>query len=100
MSYYSFKNTLALAMNEGFRKWIKFGLTAFIEYDIRKFSMPTSVSVTQEDNTRTIIATPGMNIRNSESALTIGGVLTKEKGKYLKDTKHPASLILKTLISS
>ncbi|MDR1707948.1 putative porin [Dysgonomonas sp.] len=83
MSYYSFKNTFALAMNEGFRKWIKFGLTAFIEYDMRKFSMPTSISVTQ-DNIRTIISTPGMNRRDSENILTLGGVLTKEKGKYLR----------------
>lgn len=83
MSYYSFKNTLALAMNEGFRKWIKFGLTAFIEYDLRKYSMPTSVSVTQ-DNTTTIISTPGMNKREPENVLTIGGVLNKEKGKYLR----------------
>ncbi len=83
MSYYSFKNTFALAMNEGFRKWIKFGLTAFIEYDMRKFSLPTSINVTQ-DNTSTIISTPGMNRRESENILTIGGVLTKEKGKYLR----------------
>ena len=83
MSYYSFKNTFALSMNEGFRKWIKFGLTAFIEYDLRKFSMPTSTSVPQDD-VRTIISTPGMNRRESENALIIGGVLTKEKGKYLR----------------
>ncbi|MDR1882354.1 MAG: putative porin [Prevotella sp.] len=70
MSYYSFKNTFALAMNEGFRKWTKFGLTAFIEYDMRKYSMPGSL--------------PGLHERYGENALTIGGVLSKEKGKYLK----------------
>ncbi|MFV0537498.1 MAG: putative porin [Dysgonomonas sp.] len=80
MSYYSFKNTFALAMNEGFRKWIKFGLTAFIEYDMRKFSMPESMQ-TEEGM---VLSTPGMNKREDEDALTIGGVLTKEKGKYLR----------------
>jgi hypothetical protein len=85
MSYYSFKNTLALAMNEGFRKWIKFGLTAFIEYDLRKYSMPTSLIITDSNsNTNTIIARPGMNRRESDNVLTLGGVLTKEKGKYLR----------------
>ncbi|MDR1091570.1 MAG: putative porin [Prevotella sp.] len=83
MSYYSFKNTFALAMNEGFRKWTKFGLTAFIEYDLRKYSMPTSVNIT-EGNTITIISRPGMNRRESDNVLTIGGILTKEKGKYLR----------------
>ncbi|WP_029903998.1 putative porin [Prevotella sp. 10(H)] len=70
MSYYSFKNTLALAMNEGFRKWTKFGLTAFAEYDMRKYSIPGAL--------------PGLHEREGENALTIGGVLSKEKGKYLK----------------
>lgn len=70
MSYYSFKNTLALAMNEGFRSWTKFGLTAFIEYDLRKYSMPTNIQQ--------------INTRESQNALFIGGVLSKEKGKYLR----------------
>lgn len=70
MSYYSFKNTLALAMNEGFRSWTKFGLTAFVEYDMRKYSIPGGL--------------PGLNERISDDAFTIGGVLSKEKGKYLR----------------
>ncbi|MDH6307859.1 hypothetical protein M2451_000308 [Dysgonomonas sp. PFB1-18] len=70
MAYYSFKNTLALAMNEGFRNWTKFGLTAFIEYDMRKYSRPGGL--------------PGLHTRESENSLTIGGVLSKEKGKYLR----------------
>lgn len=70
MSYYSFKNTLALAMNEGFRDWTKFGLTAFIEYDMRKYSIPGEI--------------PGLHSRYSDDALTVGGVLSKEKGKYLR----------------
>ncbi|MCX6307932.1 MAG: hypothetical protein NTY32_03540, partial [Bacteroidia bacterium] len=31
------RNTLALALVEGFHKWAKFGLTAFIEHDFRKY---------------------------------------------------------------
>lgn len=85
MAYYSFKNTLALAMNEGFRKWIKFGLTAFIEYDLRKYSMPTSMTITDDNtNTVTIISRSGMNRREPDNVFTIGGILTKEKGKYLR----------------
>lgn len=81
MSYYSFKNTLALAMNEGFRKWTKFGLTAFIEYDMRKYSMP--IFMISEDG-KTVSGIPGFTEKESESALFIGGVLSKEKGRYLR----------------
>ncbi len=70
MSYYSFKNTLALAMNEGFRPWVKFGLTAFVEYDIRKYSIPGGL--------------PGIFGTYDDNALIIGGVLNKEQGKYLR----------------
>lgn len=70
MSYYSFKNTVALAMNEGFRGWTKFGLTAFLEYDMRKYSIPGELT--------------GLHERYNDDALSIGGILSKEKGKYLK----------------
>jgi hypothetical protein len=69
MSFYSLKNTLALAMNEGFRDWVKFGLTAFVEYDMRKYSIPYNL--------------PKSQTHASENIVTIGGVLSKDKGKYL-----------------
>lgn len=70
MAYYSFKNTLALTLNEGFRSWTKFGLTAFIEYDMRKYSLPSSI--------------PKLNTRHGEDVLTVGGVLSKEQSEFLK----------------
>lgn len=79
MSYYSFKNTFALAMNEGFRKWTKFGLTAFVEYDMRKYSMPMFAV-----SGNSVSGIPGFSEKTSENALLIGGVLSKEKGRYLR----------------
>lgn len=70
MSYYSLKNTFALAMNEGFRSWTKFGLTAFVEYDMRKYLLPSSKK--------------GLSEIHGENSLLIGGVLSKEKGRYLR----------------
>jgi hypothetical protein len=67
-------------MNEGFRKWTKFGLTAFVEYDMRKYAVPL-LSIGDDGS---VTGLPGSTIRESESALFIGGVLTKEKGKYLR----------------
>jgi hypothetical protein len=80
MSYYSFKNTLALAMNEGFRKWTKFGLTAFIEYDMRKYSMPDFMV----NDAGQATGMQGSYTHYSQNALFVGGVLSKEKGKYLR----------------
>lgn len=71
MAYWSFKNTLAIALNEGFRKWVKFGLKAFIEQDTRKYRMPME----------RFSWTTGQDF--SENSTFIGGVLSKEKGRYL-----------------
>lgn len=76
MSYYSVKNTLGFAMNEGFRSWTKFGLTVYAEHDTRQYSVPNYL--TDYSNY------PGNNKHRSKDALTIGGVLSKEKGKYLR----------------
>lgn len=72
MAYWSFKNTLAISLNEGFRPWVKFGLKAFIEQDIRKYRMPkeTFSYATSQDF--------------SENSTVIGGLLSKEKGRNLR----------------
>lgn len=62
----SLKNTLALSMREGFRDWVKFGLTAFVEYDIRKFSMNDTTGVAR--------------LNHSENSAVIGGILNKQQG--------------------
>ena len=80
MSYYSLKNTLSLAMNEGFRDWVKFGLTAFVEYDTRKYLIPEGYNT----NLTAINPFPGMSYKESEDFLTIGGVLSKEEGRHLR----------------
>jgi len=71
-SFYSFKNTLGISLNEGFRKWVKFGLTAFIEYDVRKYNLPSKdyPSLASE--------------QTSANAAVIGGVLSKQQGEYLR----------------
>lgn len=72
MSYYSFKNTLGIALNEGFRPWVKFGLTAFIEQDIREYTLPD------------IYFTALARNKNPQNSTVIGGILSKEKGEFLK----------------
>ena len=69
ISYTSFKNSVSLSLREGFKEWVKFGLTAFLEHDLRNYSMRDSVG-------------PGY-INHRESAVTLGGMLNKQQGENL-----------------
>lgn len=42
-SWWNLKNTFGLALREGFQDWAKFGLTAFINFDKRKFQLPAAI---------------------------------------------------------
>ncbi|MDR2384919.1 MAG: putative porin [Tannerella sp.] len=64
---WSVKNTIALSMREGFQDWIKFGFTAFVNFENRKFTLP-------DDSVAT-------TIRYDEFATLIGAELFKTKGK-------------------
>ena len=65
----SFKNTFSLSLREGFQDWVKFGLTAFLEYDLRNYSMRDTIASNR--------------ISHRESAVTLGGVLNKRQGENL-----------------
>ena len=68
-THYSLKNTFAVALLEGFNKWAKAGLKAFVTSDLRHFTLPDSV----------------MGRRNSynEHNLSVGGQLVKAQGSTL-----------------
>lgn len=42
-STWNLKNTFALSLREGFQDWVKFGLTAFINFEKRKFKIPAPI---------------------------------------------------------
>ena len=65
----SVKNSVSLSLREGFKEWVKFGLTAFLEYDLRNYSLRDSIG-------------PGYR-QYRESAVTVGGVLNKQQGDNL-----------------
>ncbi|MDR0422524.1 MAG: putative porin [Proteiniphilum sp.] len=69
LRFSSLKNCISLSLREGFREWVKFGLTAFLEHDLRNYAMRDSLG-------------PGMT-HHRESAVTIGGVLNKQQGENL-----------------
>lgn len=63
---YSIKNTLAIAMLEGFNKWAKAGLKIFATSDFRHFTLPA--------------LNGGTNLYN-EHNLSVGGQLSKTRGR-------------------
>ena len=70
----SIKNTVGVSLREGFNKWAKAGLTAFMSFEHRRFTL-----------TDTLDGTAGRRIPtdHKENILSVGGQLIKEKGKTL-----------------
>lgn len=68
--YSSLKNTVALSMREGFRDWVKFGLTAFLEHETRNFNLLDTIG--------------DGRYGHREQATTIGGILSKQQGELLR----------------
>ena len=65
--YYSLKNTFALSLLEGFNKWAKAGLKAFITSDLRHFTLPNATGIDSYN----------------EHNLSIGAQLSKTQEKLL-----------------
>ena len=66
--HYELKNTFAVAMLEGFNKWVKMGLKAFINHNLRLFELPNM---------------DGGITRWKENGLMVGGQLSKTEGETL-----------------
>lgn len=67
-THYRIQNTFAISLLEGFNKWAKAGLKAFVTSDLRHFTLPTETEIAKEYN---------------EHNLSIGGQLIKSQGKTL-----------------
>ncbi len=67
MSSLSIKNTVGLALLEGFNKWAKAGLTAFATFEYRDFTLPDTIDQKAIKSYR-------------EHNFSIGGVLSKKEG--------------------
>lgn len=67
--HWRMKNTVALALLEGFNKWAKAGLKAFATHDLRHYELPVA------DSTR--------YTNYNEHTVSIGGQLIKSEGSLL-----------------
>lgn len=72
--HFSIKNTVGISLREGFNKWAKAGLTAFMSFEHRSFTMTDTVP----GDPRRRIATA-----HKENVLSVGGQLIKQQGKTL-----------------
>lgn len=72
--HFSIKNTVGISLREGFNKWAKAGLTAFMSFEHRRFTL-----------TDTLDGTAGRRIPTDykENILSVGGQLIKEQGKTI-----------------
>lgn len=69
MKHYELKNTFAISLLEGFNKWAKAGLKAFITSDMRHFTLPDTLGT--------------WSTTYNEHNLSVGGQLSKTEGHLL-----------------
>ena len=67
------KNTFGLALLEGFNKYMKAGLKAFVTHEYRKYQMPDLIENTDSSYQRSY----------SENTVSIGGQINKTQGRTL-----------------
>ena len=67
------KNTLGIALLEGFNKYMKAGLKGFVTHEHRKYKMPDIVENTDSAYQRSW----------TENTISIGGLISKTQGKTL-----------------
>ena len=66
---WNMKNTIGLSLREGFHDFVKFGLTAFVHFEKRRFSLP-------DDSARS-------TVKYDEFSTYLGAELSKQQGQLL-----------------
>ncbi len=87
--YWSIANTVGISMIEGFQKWAKFGLSAFVTYEFDRFRQEWAGLEDDNTGSSTESLTPipeGMALEpiHKRSRLWVGGRLEKMKGSILR----------------
>ena len=80
-------NSVGLELIEGFRKWVKFGLSAFVSYQIQKYHQTTSYYPIDPEIADELTPLPaGVYVPETatKNFLWVGGRLQKDKGNILK----------------
>lgn len=86
-SYSSFANTFGLSLHEGFHKYAKFGLAAFLTYELRNYRQNPDTLLRDEPLPEGLTPYPydtPVAPKASEHLVWIGGQLTKQHGSLLR----------------
>lgn len=80
-------NSVGIEMIEGFRKWVKFGLSAYVSYQIQKYHQTTfHVPINPEEEEFLTPLPDGVYVPETmtKNFLYVGGRLQKDKGNILR----------------
>lgn len=84
--YWNMHNTVGIQMIEGFQKWAKFGLSAYVTHELRRYTQTvdtvTGLPVLPDGLTP---LPDGFSIdhKTTQNLMWVGGQLTKQKGSIL-----------------
>lgn len=84
-SYYAFTNTLGISMLEGFNKYAKAGLAAYVTHQIRHYGQMTDTITGLPELPEGLTSNPYPSIpsKATENLLWVGAQLTKQQGSIL-----------------
>ena len=91
-NYWNLRNTVGVALLEGFNKYAKAGLTAFLTHEARHYKMgyllPTEndgpfIPAGEEGSLLTADPYPGMRLSETENHMWVGARLAKRQGRIL-----------------
>lgn len=84
----SVRNTVGLALREGFQKWAAMGLTAFATHEMRTFQLPVML-----EEPRANPDSMGVK-RYVENSVSVGGELARAQGDLLHYNIHGEAVVL------
>ncbi len=87
-SYHTVRNTVGVSLLEGFHKYAKGGLAAFLTHEIRKFTQnPDSIAISGDDRPADLTPYPFASkiaSEYTENLLSVGAQLTKQRGAWIR----------------
>lgn len=93
--YWSLKNTLGISLLEGFNKYAKMGMSAYMTHEVRRFTlmsdlipaaMRTAPDIPMLDTGGALFSVKESPQIFTENVLWVGGVLSKQQGELLTYT--------------
>ncbi len=84
-NYWAFTNTFGISLLEGFNKYAKAGLAAYVTYQIRRYhqTQDTVTSLPQLPDGLTPNPYPSIPVKERQNLMWVGAQLTKHQGKIL-----------------